>query len=275
MKSLILNTLNAAPFYAVYEGEGDSIVAGGGNDTVISSGGEDDLPPSAKDKKTFTQDEFNKALAEDRKKHQARVEKAVKELETLQKSKTLTEKEKTSLQARIDDLQNSMLTEKQIAQKEKEKLETTHKQTVQSLTADRDAWQNRFINSQINQAIISEAVKAEAFDPEDLIARLKPDTRLIEEKDDEGKSLESYTPKVKFLDSDNEGKSITLELTVEQTIKRMKEMPKFAHLFKSTAVGGTGTNNGTGKGAQVDISKMSPEQYMEWRKKKGFARKAQ
>lgn len=227
----------------------------------------DELPPSAKGKTTFTQEEFNRALSEDRRKHKAQVEKTVRELEDFKKNDALSAKERETLQTRIDELQNSMMTKEQLAAKEKERLETTHKAAVQSLTSERDSWQNRFVKSTINSAIVSEAARAEAFDSDALIAMLGPISRLAQETDEDGKPLESFVPKVKFSDVDKDGKSVTLDLTVEQAIKRMKEMPKYGYLFKSTAGSGLGGSNAPGSDKKLDFKGMSYSEYLKNRDK--------
>lgn len=265
--------LTVYPWYCVYA-PGDPPI---GDPPVGDPSTDDppvgDPPLDQSGKKTFTQEDVNKIVTEDRKKLQAQVNKTVKELEDLKRSKTLSEKEKTGLQGRIDELQNSLLTKEQLAAKDREKLETTHKQTVQSLTTERDTWHNRFVKAQIEQAITSEANKHEAFDAADIIDKLWPSTRLAEDTDEDGKGTGIFFPKVKFNDLDQEGKSVTLDFTVEQAVKRMKEMPKFSHLFKSTAVGGIGENAGAGKGRKKEIKDMSTEEYMKYRKEQGFHRK--
>lgn len=283
MKSLLTKFLRPiyTPVNLFYgpEGEGEGNTEGeGGDGSNIGLGGnsdDDELPPSAKGKQTFTQAEFSKALAEDRRKHKARVEeekkqkqKIITDLENVKKSKGLTEKERDTLQQKIEELQNSLLTKEQLTAKEREKLENTHKQAVSSLTGERDSWKNRFTSAIINQAIIGEASVAEAFNPEDLIFLLSGSTRLVEETDESGNPLEKFVPKVKFNDQDKDGKPVTLDLTVAEAVKRMKDLPRYAHLFKSTAAGGLGGNSGTGgKGGQPDPAKMTTAQFREWRKK--------
>lgn len=223
--------------------------------------------------KLLTQDEVNAIVAKERRESEAKTASHIKELETLKKSQSMSEKDRQQLQARIDEMQNSLLTKEQLAAKERERLETQHKQSQESLKAERDVWQNRFHKSTINTAIVSEASRAEAFDPEGLIALLAPDTRLVEETDSDGKGTDNFVPKIKFKDTDSEGKPVALDLTVPETIKRMKEVPRFAYLFKSTAVGGLGAAAPVNSGGRPDVSKMSPAQYREHRKKNGLARK--
>lgn len=261
----------AKPYQTFYEGEnkeGDGKNAGGdnkeGNDT------DDDI----KGKTTFTQDDVNKILAKDRRKHQdqlakqqAETQKQIQLLEKIQQSKNLTEKDKTALEEQIEGLRNTLLTEKELAQKERAKIENQHKTAVAELTSERDNWQRRFQALTINHAIISEATKAEAFDPEAIIAILGPRTQLSERIDPEtGKGSGTFEPVVKFDDVDKDQKPITLDLTVEQAIKRMTEIPKNGYLFKSTAAKGLGASGSAGKSGPIDYTKMDPEQYMKLRK---------
>jgi hypothetical protein len=224
--------------------------------------------------KTFTQEDVNRMLAEDRRKHKAQVDKHVLELENLKKSKTLTDKEKETLTSRIDELQNSLLTKEQLSVKEQEKLKKQSEEIAQKLTSERDLWSKRYHDSTIKQAITSEAAKAEAFDPDSLIAMLGPHTRLAEVNDAEGNATGEFEPKVKFADVDKQNKPVMLDLTVPETVKRMKETPKYGYLFKSTATGGLGTGSGAGNRSDADVTKMSVEQYREHRKKIGLAPKS-
>jgi hypothetical protein len=222
-------------------------------------------------KKSFTQDEVNKMLAEDRRKHKAQVDKHVSELEQLKKSKSLNDQERHNLTQKIEELQNSVLTKEQVAAKEQEKLKKTLEHTTQELTADRDSWKNRFHTTQIQQAITSEAVTHQAFDSDALIALLETKTRLVEVIDDDGKATGQFVPKTKLQDKDKDGRVVTIEMTVPEAVAKMKEQPKYGYLFKSTAAAGlgAGTQSG-GRGGEVDPSTMNPAQYREWRKKEGL-----
>ncbi len=90
--------------------------------------------------------------------------------------------------------------------------------------------------------------------------------------DAEGKVTDDFTPKVKFNDVDEQQKPIILDLSVPEAIKRMKEIAKYGHLFKSTAKGGLGGNTDTSVSGKVDTSKLSYEQYQAYRKKQGLGR---
>lgn len=224
-------------------------------------------------KKSFTQDEVNKMLAEDRRKHKAQVDKHVSELEQLKKSKSLNDQERHNLTQKIEELQNSVLTKEQLAAKEQEKLKKTLETTTQELTADRDSWKNRFHTTQIQQAITSEAVQHKAFDSDALIALLEPKTRLVEVIDDDGKATGQFVPKTKYADKDKDGRVVNLDLTVPEVVAKMKENPRYGYLFESTATAGLGAGTkGGGRGGEVDPGTMNTEQYRAWRKKEGINR---
>ncbi len=221
---------------------------------------------AANPNQTFTQDQVNKMLAEDRRKHKAQVDKHVSELEQLKKSKSLSDQERTNLTTKIEELQNSVLTKEQRAAKEQEKLKKDLETTTQQLTASRDEWKNRFHTSQIKQAITSEAAAHKAFDSDALIAILGPQTRLVEVLDEGGNPTGDFVPKTKFKDIDKEKKEFVADLTVPEVVARMKEIPKYGYLFETTAQAGVGANTRAG-GRGVDPADMTTEQYRAWRAK--------
>ena len=87
--------------------------------------------------------------------------------------------------------------------------------------------------------------------------------------DEDGKPTGDYEPRVAFPDKDKDNKPLTLDLTVAEAVKRMKELEKYGNLFeggKKSGLGGTGSQT---KGSNVDISevaKKDPAKYRELRK---------
>jgi len=58
----------------------------------------------------------------------------------------------------------------------------------------------------------------------------------------------------------------------EEAVKRMKELPEWANLFKSGVVSGIGSSSATGglipgQGGKIDVRKLTPQQYREIRSK--------
>lgn len=269
-----MNYLRSRVTWTSYEGEDDAAKtaeaeAAKAAEAEAAAKAKAEADAKANPNQTFTQDQVNKMLAEDRRKHKAQVDKHVSELEQLKKSKSLSDQERTNLTTKIEELQNSVLTKEQRAQKEQEKLKNDLKTTTEQLTADRDGWKNRFHTTQIRSAITSEAATHKAFDSDALIAILGPQTRLVEILDESNQPTGEFVPKTKFNDRDKEGKPVVMDYTVPEVVARMKEIPKYGYLFETTAQAGVGANTRAG-GRGVDPADMTTQQYREWRKKEGI-----
>jgi hypothetical protein len=116
---------------------------------------------------------------------------------------------------------------------------------------------------------LDEAVKAEAFSAGQLVELLEGRARLVEEMDAEGNPIpDSFIVKVKFKDTDKQGNAVTLDLSVAEVIKRMKEKPEeFGNLFKSGVSGGLGGTAGPNPRRDNSKPPSDPAEYREWRKK--------
>jgi hypothetical protein len=234
----------------------------------------DDPPVVDDSKKVFTQDEVNSIVAQERKRNEERVKKTVADLERIQKSKSLTESEKNSLQAKIEELNNTLLTKEELTVKERKKLEEQHKKDVDALANERETWKNRYTDSSILRTISDAAMKEDAFSSNQITAILKPLTQLKEETDGEGNPTGKFVPRVAYPDTDKEGKQVTLDLTVPEAVKRMKDTPEvYGNLFKSTAAGGAGAMPSGSSPGSVDVTKMSADQYMKHRASLGLGPK--
>jgi hypothetical protein len=272
----------ADPFRLVYEdppagtggasGGGDGTGGtGGGSSGGTGSGGTGGEPP-----KTFTQDQVNTMLAEDRRKHKQQNDETIKRLETLQRQAGLSEQQKTDLQKRIDEISAASLSKEELAAKEQQKLKDEHRVSLTAMTADRDSWRSRHDVAMIQRTLIDEAVRAEAISPEQVVAMLSPNTRVVEVLNAQGEPTGQYVPKIKFADTDKEGKPVTLELTGQEAVKRMKDdTNRFGNLFKGTAAAGLGTGRtDAARGGQGDnlenAANESPEKYRAMRKKMGM-----
>lgn len=254
----------ALPFTSVYEGEGGDGGGEGGDPPPVPV---DPPAPSVEDEKPkFTQKQLNDILAKEKGKFQKQTETQVKELERLKASKGLTEKEKSELQLRIEDLNNSLLSKEQLAQKEREKLQGEHKQKLETVSGERDFWKTQYQKSTIVRTITDEAVVAEAYNPRQVVALLENRTRLVEALDAEGQPVAGeFVVRVKMDDKDAQGKATTLDLTVAEALKRMKDRAdEYGNLFKSGVSGGLGGSSGKSQ-KDVDPSKMDPEAYRKWR----------
>lgn len=208
-------------------------------------------------KKSFTQEEVNAILAKDRKKYEEKTKKTVAELENLKKSKSLTENEKSTLQAKIDELNQSLLTKEELAKKEQDKLVSKHKKELETTISERETWKERFTTNEILRSISDEAHANQAFNPSQIIAILKPLTALREVTDEAGAPIGVFEPRVKYPDKDKDGKKVTLDLSVSEAVKRMKETTDvYGNLFRETAAGGLGMGQGQKPSGPVDFKNI-------------------
>jgi len=225
------------------------------------------------DKPVHSQKRLNSIMAEEKRKYNKEKDALIAQLGELKKSKGLSEKEKSDLQARIEALENSKLTTEQLAAKDKDKLIKERKEIEERLTKERDTWQSRYTQSTIERAILDAAGTNDGYDPEQFIAILGPNTRLVEGQDEDGNLTGVFIPSVKFKDVDKEGKPITLELSVPEAVKRMKDISRFANLFKSGATGGLGAGRDGGAAEKKSVKNpysLSPAEFREWRKSQGI-----
>ena len=207
---------------------------------------------------TFTQDDLNKILAQEKRKHQSVTQKALQEVEALRKKSSLTEKERHDLDDRVEMLKSSLLTEQEKAKREADRLRKQHHERVTGLESERDTWKNRFTDSTIERSITDAAASNEAFYPRQIVAILGRDTRLVEDLDDQGQPSGRLVPKVRFTDRDKEGKSVVLELTPDEALKRMKEIPEYFNLFKAEGTGGAGLRSQP-SGNKVDVRQLAKD----------------
>lgn len=211
--------------------------------------------------KSFTQDEMNMVLANDRRKHEEKLKKTVTDLELLRKSQSLTEQEKTDLEGQINELNDQFLSKEQLASKEKVKLETTYKKKMTDVETDRDTWKKRYTDSLITNAIQKAAVEHDAFDSSQISALiLSKGPQVVEDADG------NFVPKVQLKTTKNK-EEVTLDLTISEVVENMKEKKENANLFKASSSGGLGLDSGSGRGDSDQPPLNDPAAYRKWRKK--------
>lgn len=252
---LIANT-----WYNVFENEGDNVDAGTPpSDVNTETTGTDTKVEDAKQTpKSFTQEEVNKILAQEKRKHQGVTQKALQEVEALRKKSSLTEKERHELDERVDQLKTSLLTEQEKAKRNADKLRQQHRERVLGLEAERDTWKTRYTDSTIERSLTDAAATNNAFNPKQIVAILGRNTRLVEELDGEGTPTGQLVPKVSFQDKNKEGKNVVLDLSPDEAIKRMKEIPEYLNLFKVEGTGGAGLRSQP-SGKKLDVRELAKD----------------
>jgi hypothetical protein len=221
----------------------------------------------------FTQDDLNRLLADDRRRHQAQLQKVQKTLEEVSANQNLTVQEREQLAQQLEDMRKETRTKEQQLAYERKQLEEQYEAKLKQEKQAREQWENRYREGTVERALMDAAVSGDAYDTDTMMAVLRPMTRLVEVMDEKtGKGTGKFEVKVDFPDTDpTTGERVAALHTPPSAVKRMKELPKYANLFKSGVVSGIGSNAATGglasgPGGKVDFKNMTQEQYLKIRK---------
>ncbi len=223
--------------------------------------------------KVFTQDDVNRFLAEDKRKHQTALAQVEAKLQEALADKTMTEATRKALEENLTAIQGQLRTKEQQLAHEKKQMEEVHTSEVVELKKKVQVWESLYRDSTVERALQDAAVKGDAFNAEQIVVLLRPMTKLLEVVDERtGKTTGKYKPMVEMSDVDPKtGEPVQMVRTPEEAVKRMKELPDtFGNLFKSGVVSGIGAGTATGGapgGGRVDVRKLSPQQYRELREK--------
>lgn len=228
------------------------------------------------DLKEFTpeqQEKLNKIMAAEKRKYEDGKKKLIEELEAFKQKASLTAKERSDLDTKLDEMKKELMTKDEQAKHELDKIKKATEASLKEAQQASEIWQKRFMESSINQTLLDAATINKAKNPQHIIALLRPNTSLIEEKDDDGNPTGNFIPKVKF-NTVKDGKPITLELPPNDVVKRMSEMDEHINLFTSEGSGGTGNLPRRQGDKELDLKKIAhdPKAYREAKKagKLGF-----
>lgn len=217
-------------------------------------------PPVDDQGKTFTQEQMNKVLAEDRRKHSEKLKQVESQLSTLVETAQLTEAEKADLQKTRAELQKQLMTKEQIAAQERRTLKEKYDEEIKAEREARQAAESKYEDATIKRALSDAATLGDAFSNGQVVDLLRSNTKLVDDQ-----------PMVDFPDIHVEtGEAIVTQLSPEDAIKRMKELPdKYGNLFKANVINGVGGNASSGdvsrSGGKVDVKSLTPEQYAKLR----------
>lgn len=213
---------------------------------------------------SFTQDQLNKALAEDRRKHDDTRKKLTDEINTLKSRSNLTADEASELSKRLEETNSKYMTETELKNSELKKLKTSYDTDTKKLSDERDGFKSRFERSTIHRAITDASATEGAFSAGQIIPLLERDARVVDIIDEDGKPTGDVEVKIKFKTFDDKKKAITLDLPAAQAVKRMKEDESYGNLFKGVGKGGLGDTNRGGSGnGTLDLAELAkdPEKY--------------
>lgn len=246
--------------FVAFDGDGDGKTGDGDGKTGDGKTGDGDG-------KTFTQEDVNTIMAREKRKTQEAQKQHAAQLEQYKKTAQLTTEERAKLEAQIDDLQSKSMTVEEKARRESEKAAKTHQAALDGLTTERDSWQNQYTNELIGNKIALASAKHKAENPEHIDGLIRSRTKVAPVLDPEGNATGRFEARVAFPDTDKENKPITLDLTVDEAVKRMTELPQHQNLFAGGKAGGLGASGGQGgKIGTIDVAKMAREDPAGYRK---------
>lgn len=259
---------NLTFFAPLYEGEGDGQNQGGDTPPATPPAAKPPATPPAADgngEPKFSpevQEHINRVLAREKRQSNERTKKALDELNAIKSRANLTEQERLELNNRVETLSNELLTKEELRKKREKEMADKHSKELAEWKAKAQKADARYTESTIRRSLQDAAVSNDAYAPSQVVAILRPRTRLVEELDESGKPTGSMVAKTKLDTVDSDGKPITLDLSPAETVKKMKEMEEYLNLFRGEGVGGVGLRSQPG-GPQPDIAELArdPERY--------------
>jgi hypothetical protein len=230
------------------------------------------LPPPAEDQ--FTQDDVNKFLAEDRRKHQDKYKTLETSYQQILDDKTLASEQRVRIETELQDLQKSFRTKEQQAEFDKKQQRNQYETDLATEKANSERWEGMYKNQVIRTSLQDAAIKGEAFNSNQIISLLEPMAQLRDEVTPDGATTGRLVPVIDFADIDETTGDPTQTLrTPTEAVQRMKELTElYGNLFRANVVSGVGAGSATGgatpgKSGSVDVSKLTSAQYRELRAK--------
>jgi len=260
------------PWSSCFEGEDDATKAAA--DKAAAEKAATDAAAAAAGK-TFTQEDLNRILAEDRRKHQVQLKEQAEKLETVLRNSQLTEQDRKVLQENLEAVKGQQRSAEAAAAKEKQELETAFQSKLVDAEKKSQIWEGLYRESMIGRSLQDAAVKGDAWQPGQIVTLLKPMTKLVACIDPTtNRPNGQYEVQIEMLDTDPKtGQQVMMNRTPEAAVARMKELPEtYGNLFKSGVVSGIGSSSATGglmpgQGGKIDVRKLTQAQYLEIRAK--------
>lgn len=221
-------------------------------------------PPAAKPPATFTQEQLNTFLADERRK----AEQKQKELLTKVESLELTAKQKEALESQLEELRTQGLSEQEKIKSALTKKEKDFEKQIKQVTQERDDHVKKYSDLRINHELSRAASEQKAKHAWQIVEYLAPRTRLAPVLN-EGKPTGEYEPRVK-IELTKEGKLVPFDMTPADALKAMKEdAERYGNFFENSQVPGTGTTPGSGskqtsgKTSIKDMSQAEIKKFMQ------------
>lgn len=248
-----------------YDGEDDN--SADDVDDVNDPTKKKDPPPDGK--KSYTQKELDDIILKRTEKARRAQKQTIEQLEALQSTLRMTDEQREKMEEEIEGLRKQTLTAEEIAKREAKKAKDSYESQLTVAQKAAQTWEMRYNDLKINHEITSASQKHGVLPTSVpfLEAYLKPKVKLSGVKDETGE-ITGHVAMVDFTDQGTDGKSVDVQLSVDDTVKRMKELSEsYGHLFAAPSGGGIGGNSGNPGGAKNAFRPgMTQQEYMRLRK---------
>ena len=238
------------------------------NYNFVSFDGEPDGDDPA-EPKTFTQEEVNTIMAKEKRKTQEIQRKLMSQLEESKKKSTIGSDERNALEQQIEELQKQTMTAAELAAQKEAKLQKKHKEELESIQNENNLWKTRFSKAIIGSNLRKAAEDNGAISTDQIKLMLESKVRLVQKADENGKPTNDFETRIDFQDTNKNGEPVVLDLTVNDAVKRMTELPQYGNLFKGGKISGLDGTNVNGKDKKLDIAELArtdPAKFRELRK---------
>lgn len=243
-----------------FEGEDDEALKAAAEAKAAAEKADADAKRSKAVNLSKTPEELSKELAGARHAYKAELGKAADRERKLSEDVRLSQAERDEAAARAEHLESQFKTEKELAERREKKIIEDKDKEIKKHKDEATTYKGKWANSVIKTELVTETALADEAIPGQLQKVLKPDTILVDELVD-GKPTGEQVVRINFEDVDAEGKTITLQLSVKEALKRMKELPeRFGNYFKG--VGSSGIDGGNGKGGGSGATSLDTATYI-------------
>lgn len=173
------------------------------------------------------------------------------QLEEYKKKFTGEAAEKQRLDEQITILKTRTKTMEAQAAEEANRIKAEFSEKLTQTEADRDQWRSKFEQTYVSNEIMTAATTHKAVNPNQLMAMLRPSTKLVPDFDDKNKPTGTFTSMTRVIIGDKE-----LDLPTSKAIEEMRKHDSYFNLFSDTMKGGLGGSQNVG---QVDINALAKD----------------
>ena len=229
---------------------------------------------SVSNEATFTQDQVNAFLAEDRRKQQEKFKKQSesfvkmeKQLEAMIARESTTAQERASLEADLEELRATQRTSEQQKEHEIKQAREKHLRELQEAQTAATTWETMFKKSTIERSLMDAAAEHNAYNANDFIAILGPRSEMREVKDSDGNPTGKLAPMVSMEVLDEAtGQMLQVWKTPSEAIKAMKDQPEqHGNKFRDSVIagigGGTATSSGGSSTGKINPNKLPMDEF--------------